>query len=145
MIDAKQFEVTAIASPTSFPNVTLVEAAPKLQQLPRVSTTIEAETKISEWIAGEGLETVKHRFNIAKQRFDPDNAAAIAAHYCSVYTKNAANKGRLLADPITHFSDGLFSYLKNEESFGRNSAPKEGSPTRNGQTPPPNFQTQTRH
>lgn len=139
-----RFKVTAIAYPTDLPGVTLVEAAPKLQPLPRVATTLEAETKIMAWITGEGLETVKHRFSIAKQRFDPDNAAAIAAHYCSVYTKNAANKGRLLADPITHFSDGLFSYLKNEESFGRNNVPKEGSPTRN-QTPPANFQTSTRY
>jgi hypothetical protein len=126
------FEVTAIASPTDLPGVMIVDAPPKLQPLPRVSTTIEAETKITEWISGEGLETVKHRFSIAKQRFDPDNAAAIAAHYCSVYTKSAANKGRLLEDPITHFSDGLFSYLKNEESFGRNNAPKENGLTRNG-------------
>lgn len=128
------FEVTAIASPTDLPGVTLVEAAPKIQPIPRVATTIEAETKIANWIAGEGIETVKYRFNIAKQRFDPDNAAAIAAHYCSVYTKNPANKERLLKDPVTHFSDGLFSYLKNEESFGRNNAPKEGGQTRqNGQ------------
>ena len=87
-----RFKVTAIAYPTDLPGVTLVEAAPKLQPLPRVATTLEAETKIMAWITGEGLETVKHRFSIAKQRFDPDNAAAIAAHYCSVYTKNAANK-----------------------------------------------------
>jgi len=143
MIDAKQFEVTAIASPTDLPGVTIVEAAQKfpaaspeqwkeLQNLPRVATTIEAEAKISEWIAGEGLETVKYRFNIAKQKFDPDNAPAIAAHYCSVYTKNPANKDRLLKDPVTHFSDGLFSYLKNEESFGRDRQPGNQGPTRNG-------------
>ena len=88
----QNFEVTAIASPTGLPGVTLVEPAPKIQPIPRVATTIEAETKIATWIAGEGIETVKHRFNIAKQRFDPDNAAALAAHYCSVYTKNPANK-----------------------------------------------------
>ena len=88
----ENFEVTAIASPTGLPGVTLVEPAPKIQPIPRVATTIEAETKIATWIAGEGIETVKHRFNIAKQRFDPDNAAALAAHYCSVYTKNPANK-----------------------------------------------------
>ena len=139
----ENFEVTAIASPTGLPGVTLVEAAPKIQPIPRVATTIEAETKIATWIAGEGIETVKHRFNIAKQRFDPDNAAALAAHYCSVYTKNPANKERLLKDPVTHFSDGLFSYLKNEESWGRNNAPKEGGQTR--QTPPQNYTSSTRH
>lgn len=90
---------------------------------PRAQTTIEAEHMIATWIKGEGIETVKSRFSIAKQRFDPDNAAAIAAHYCSVYTKNPANKERLLKDPVTHFSDGLFGYLKNEQAFGRNLLP----------------------
>jgi len=97
---------------------------------PRAQTTIEAEHMIATWIKGEGIETVKSRFNVAKQRFDPDNAAAIAAHYCSVYTKNQANKERLLKDPVTHFSDGLFGYLKTEESFGRSYGPKDGVATR---------------
>mgnify|MGYP003403095892 CR=1 FL=1 len=122
-----QFQVTAIASPTEFPNVTLVEAAKT-----RAENTLEAEQMIATWITSEGEQTVKHRYNTAKQRFDPENAAAIAAHYCSVYTKTAANKGRLLSDPITHFSDGLFSYLKNEETFGRNNAPGNQAQTRNG-------------
>lgn len=161
----KPFEATAIASPTDIPGVTLVEAAnqyPKLSETDiermkaknaeqtkellqgdwirpkqaRVTTTLEAESKISEWIAGDGLETVKHRYNTAKQRFDPENAAAIAAHYCSVYTKHPANKERLLKDPVTHFSDGLFSYLKNEEAFGRNNGPGNNGATRGGQEQP---------
>jgi len=150
-LEAANFDVTAIASPSELPGVTLVVAAPgfseferdavkenrevwaKIAPLPRVSTTIEAEAKISEWIAGEGLETVKYRYSTAKEKFDPAQAPAIAAHYCSVYTKNPANKERLLKDPVTHFSDGLFSYLKNEQAFGRNllpDGPKDGGATR---------------
>lgn len=121
------FQVTAMASPTEIPGVTLVEAVKT-----RAENTLEAEQMITGWITGEGEQTVKHRYNTAKQRFDPSNAAAIAAHYCSVYTKTAANKGRLLADPITHFSDGLFSYLKNEETFGRNNQPGNQAQVRNG-------------
>lgn len=86
---------------------------------PRVATTIEAEKRISDWIVGEGLETVRFRYETAKERFDPQQAQAISAHYCSVYTKNPANKERLLKDPVTHFSDGLFAYIKSEQQYGR--------------------------
>lgn len=115
----------------------VVKTATFPQQLPpspRVQTTIEAEQMIANWITGEGIETVKSRYNIAMQRFDVEQSAAIAAHYCSVYTKNPANKERLLKDPITHFSDGLFSYLKNEQAFTRTNAPTNGGATR-GQQP----------
>jgi len=100
----------------------------------RVSTTIEAEAKISDWITGEGLETVKHRYSTAKERFDPEQAPAIAAHYCSVYTKNPANKERLLKDPVTHFSDGLFSYIKSEQQYSR---PKPGPAAQKPLNQPP--------
>jgi hypothetical protein len=101
----------------------------------RAATILEAEQKISAWILGDGMETVKYRHETAKRIFDTANANALAAHYVSVYAStNEGSRASLLRDPVAHFEAGLFKYLKNESAFERQNAPRESGQAR-PQTP----------
>ena len=128
MPNPAQFEVTAIASPTDLPGVTIVEAAPPLK---RANTILAAEQKILDWATGDGLATIAIRHGMSK-RVMPEDLAPLVAHYCSVYAStNEGSRASLLRDPVAHFEAGIYKYLTMQNTIDRNNAPKEGGQVRN--------------
>lgn len=145
MIDSKQFEVTAIALPTDLPGVTLVEAAPKPIQpwerpLPGSPKELKnvllrySEENPENWrdnVLESGRAT-----GMTKEKIDE-----YLTDFCQWQFQQDSTKGRL-----SQYTAGFSLWLKRQPRFEVMNAPKEGSQTRNSQqTPPPNYQTQTRH
>ncbi len=109
------------------PGVTIV--AP----MPGQPTTLDAEKAIIDWCLGDGLETVKYRHETAGRNFEQKQVAQLAAHYVSIYAStNESSRARLMSDPVRHFQDGLYKYLKNETAFARNAPGHNGAVRGNG-------------
>lgn len=143
--ESAQFDVTAIASPTRLPGVTLVEAAPKPIQpwerpLPGSPKELKnvllrySEENPENWrdnVLGSGRAT-----GMTKEKIDE-----YLTDFCQWQFQQDSTKGRL-----SQYTAGFSLWLKRQPRFEVMNAPKEGSQTRNSQqTPPPNYQTQTRH
>lgn len=126
------FEVTAIASPTELPGVTIVEAAPKPlkpweRPLPGSPKELKnallrySEENPDNWrdnVLESGRAT-----GMAKEKIDE-----YLTDFCAWQFQQDSTKGKL-----SQYTAGFSLWLKRQPRFEAMNAPKEGSPTRNAQ------------
>ena len=141
-----QFEVTAIASPTDLPGVTLVEAAPiHHRKNGRIEIPDEAAAEILPWVKGDGAQTVKSWYDRAFRQHSPKDVEDMVMRFSTVFlsSEKAAFRDMMETNPLSFFKRRFAGFVADQKQYDRNNAPKEGGATR--QTPPSNFQTSTRH
>jgi len=141
-----QFEVTAIASPTELPGVTLVEAAPiHHRRNGRIEIPDEAAAEILPWAKGDGEQTVKSWYDRAFRQHSPKDVEDMVMRFSTVFlsSEKAAFRDMMETNPLSFFKRRFAGFVADQKQYDRNNAPKEGGATR--QTPPSNFQTSTRH
>jgi len=141
-----QFEVTAIASPTELPGVTLVEAAPiHHRRNGRIEIPDEAVAEILPWAKGDGEQTVKSWYDRAFRQHSPKDVEDMVMRFSTVFlsSEKAAFRDMMETNPLSFFKRRFAGFVADQKQYDRNNAPKEGGATR--QTPPSNFQTSTRH
>ena len=89
----------------------------------------DAEKEIAEWAATDGIETVKHRYDLARRKFNEKDLPQLAAHFCSIYgVPGGSNREQLLKDPIEFFRVGLNKYLTNQNQFDRTANGQQSAP-----------------
>ncbi len=136
-----QFEVTAIASPTNLPGVTLVEAAPRplrYDEYPNPRNANELKDRLKEYFTHHP-EDWRLLIENAKVNWMPEKLEETTLAYC-LYQEKEGNMKRT----YNTYKAGLTTWFMRQKSWdAQNNAPKEGGATR--QTPPSNFQTSTRH
>lgn len=136
MVDAAQFEVTAIASPNDIPGVTLVEAAPKTiqpwehpnPQSPKdlKATMLRYADQNPENWRDNVLESGRAT-GMAKEKIDE-----CLTDFCAWQFQEDRTKSKL-----SQYTAGFSLWLKRQPRYDSMNAPKEGSPTRGGQTQQP--------
>ena len=146
MIADPQFEVTAIASPTDLPGVTLVEAAPiHHRKNGRIEIPDEAAAEILPWVKGDGAQTVKSWYDRAFRQHSPKDVEDMVMRFSTVFlsSEKAAFRDMMETNPLSFFKRRFAGFVADQKQYDRNNAPKEGGQTR--QTPPQNYTSQTRH
>ena len=141
-----QFEVTAIASPTELPGVTLVEAAPiHHRRNGRIEIPDEAAAEILPWAKGDGEQTVKSWYDRAFRQHSPKDVEDMVMRFSTVFlsSEKAAFRDMMETNPLSFFKRRFAGFVADQKQYDRNNAPKEGGATR--QTPPQNYTSQTRH
>jgi len=89
----------------------------------------DAEKEIAVWAATDGIETVKHRYDLARRKFNEKDLPQLAAHFCSIYgVPGGSNREQLLRDPIEFFRVGLNKYLTNQNQFDRSATGQQSAP-----------------
>lgn len=140
------FEVTAIASPTELPGVTLVEAAPiHHRRNGRIEIPDEAAAEILPWAKGDGEQTVKSWYDRAFRQHSPKDVEDMVMRFSTVFlsSEKAAFRDMMETNPLSFFKRRFAGFVADQKQYDRNNAPKEGGPTR--QTPPQNYTSSTRH
>ena len=136
-IDARKFEVTAIASPTELPGVTLVEAAPiHHRKNGRIEIPDEAAAEILPWVKGDGAQTVKSWYDRAFRQHSPKDVEDMVMRFSTVFlsSEKAAFRDMMETNPLSFFKRRFAGFVADQKQYDRNNAPKEGGQTRqNGQ------------
>ena len=127
-----QFEVTAIASPTSCPGVTLVEAAPRplrYDEYPNPRNANELKDRLKEYFTHHP-EDWRLLIENAKVNWMPEKLEETTLAYC-LYQEKEGNMKRT----YNTYKAGLTTWFMRQKSWdAQNNAPKEGGQTRqNGQ------------
>lgn len=137
MIADPQFEVTAIASPTDLPGVTLVEAAPiHHRKNGRIEIPDEAAAEILPWVKGDGAQTVKSWYDRAFRQHSPKDVEDMVMRFSTVFlsSEKAAFRDMMETNPLSFFKRRFAGFVADQKQYDRNNAPKEGGQTRqNGQ------------
>ncbi len=132
-----QFEVTAIASPTELPGVTLVEAAPiHHRRNGRIEIPDEAAAEILPWAKGDGEQTVKSWYDRAFRQHSPKDVEDMVMRFSTVFlsSEKAAFRDMMETNPLSFFKRRFAGFVADQKQYDRNNAPKEGGATRqNGQ------------
>ena len=133
-----QFEVTAIASPTELPGVTLVEAAPiHHRRNGRIEIPDEAAAEILPWAKGDGEQTVKSWYDRAFRQHSPKDVEDMVMRFSTVFlsSEKAAFRDMMETNPLSFFKRRFAGFVADQKQYDRNNAPKEGVQTRqNGQS-----------
>ena len=136
--NAAQFEVTAIASPTDLPGVTIVEAAPiHHRRNGRIEIPDEAAAEILPWAKGDGEQTVKSWYDRAFRQHSPKDVEDMVMRFSTVFlsSEKAAFRDMMETNPLSFFKRRFAGFVADQKQYDRNNAPKEGVQTRqNGQS-----------
>jgi hypothetical protein len=127
-----QFEVTAIASPTNLPGVTLVEAAPRpirYDEYPNPRNANELKDRLREYFTHHP-EDWRLLIENAKVNWMPEKLEETTLAYC-LHQEKEGNMKRT----YNTYKAGLTTWFMRQKSWdAQNNAPKEGGATRqNGQ------------
>ena len=137
----QNFEVTAIASPTGLPGVTIVEAAPRplrYDEYPNPRNANELKDRLKEYFTHHP-EDWRLLIENAKVNWMPEKLEETTLAYC-LHQEKEGNMKRT----YNTYKAGLTTWFMRQKSWdAQNNAPKEGGATR--QTPPQNYTSQTRH
>ncbi len=133
MPNPAQFEVTAIASPTNLPGVTLVEAAPRplrYDEYPNPRNANELKDRLKEYFTHHP-EDWRLLIENAKVNWMPEKLEETTLAYC-LYQEKEGNMKRT----YNTYKAGLTTWFMRQKSWdAQNNAPKEGGATRqNGQS-----------
>jgi len=131
------FEITAIASPTEIPGVTLVEAAPKFRgplqshEYPNPKSAIDLEVEMVSFANGNPdnwRDGVLERGG-AKD-WPQDKIKKCLSDFCDWQIKEDLTKLKM-----SQYAAGFSLWLKRQTRFDKDNQPRNGSPTNgNGQT-----------
>jgi hypothetical protein len=137
----QNFEVTAIASPTGLPGVTLVEAAPRplrYDEYPNPRNANELKDRLKEYFTHHP-EDWRLLIENAKVNWMPEKLEETTLAYC-LHQEKEGNMKRT----YNTYKAGLTTWFMRQKSWdAQNNAPKEGGQTR--QNPPANYTSSTRH
>jgi len=132
------FEVTAIASPTELPGVTLVEAAPiHHRRNGRIEIPDEAAAEILPWATGDGAETVRGWYDQAYRAHTPKDVEAMVFKFSTVFlsSEKAAYRDMMETNPLSFFKKRFSLFVMDQKSHERNGTPKNGA-SANGNNQP---------
>ena len=135
------FHVTAIASPTELPGVTLVEPAPRplrYDEYPNPRNANELKDRLKEYFTHHP-EDWRLLIENAKVNWMPEKLEETTLAYC-LHQEKEGNMKRT----YNTYKAGLTTWFMRQKSWdAQNNAPKEGGQTR--QNPPANYTSSTRH
>lgn len=151
------FEVTAIATGSEIPGVTLVGAAPfadengktwhdgtqLVQAAPihhrrngRIEIPDEAAAEILPWANGDGAQTIKGWYDRAYRQHSPKDVEAMVLKFSGVFlsSEKAAVRDMMETNPLAFFKKRFSGFIVDQPAFDRMNAPRNIGQAANGQS-----------